>query len=269
MRPANPSSRALRPPWRWAVLGATGGLLLALLAAAPARWLGSAVRWATQERVWLQAERGTVWSGSASLGLGGGPGTRDSRSLPGRIAWRWGLSWPGLGLQLTSDCCTPQPLQWQLRLSGSGVRLELQDQQSVWPMGLLAGLGAPWNTLEAQGQLQWQSSGLRLHWQEGRLHWHGRAELLVQQLTSRLSTLQPMGSYRITLQGSEPGTTTPEIMLGTVQGPLRLQGQGQWSGQRLRFGGEAWADEGFEPALSNLLNIIGRRQGARSLLSLG
>jgi len=48
-----------------------------------------------------------------------------------------------------------------------------------------------------------------------------------------------------------------------------LQGQGQWIGSRLRFSGEARADEGAEAALSNLLNIIGRRQGARSLLSLG
>ena len=65
------------------------------------------------------------------------------------------------------------------------------------------------------------------------------------------------------------GTPTPELTLATEQGPLQLQGQGQWRGQRLRFVGEAWADEGFEPALANLLNIIGRRNGSRSLLSLG
>jgi general secretion pathway protein N len=40
-------------------------------------------------------------------------------------------------------------------------------------------------------------------------------------------------------------------------------------GQRLRFAGEARASAGHEEALSNLLNIIGRREGSRSLLSLG
>jgi len=40
-------------------------------------------------------------------------------------------------------------------------------------------------------------------------------------------------------------------------------------GQRLRFTGEASAAEGQEASFDNLLNILGRRQGARSLLSLG
>jgi general secretion pathway protein N len=59
------------------------------------------------------------------------------------------------------------------------------------------------------------------------------------------------------------------LQLSTLQGPLQLQGQGQWLGKRLQFSGEASADPGSESALSNLLNIIGRRQGTRSLLTLG
>jgi general secretion pathway protein N len=97
----------------------------------------------------------------------------------------------------------------------------------------------------------------------------GLVELQAQGLSSRLSTLKPMGSYRVQLRGTPEGTATPELQLSTLQGPLQLQGQGQWIGSRLRFSGEARADEGAESALSNLLNIIGRRQGARSLLSLG
>jgi len=50
---------------------------------------------------------------------------------------------------------------------------------------------------------------------------------------------------------------------------LLLSGQGQWQGTRLQFRGEASAVPEHAAALSNLLNIIGRRQGARSLLSLG
>ena len=84
-------------------------------------------------------------------------------------------------------------------------------------------------------------------------------------MSSRLSTLQPMGSYRLTLQGG----ATPTLALQTLQGDLQLSGSGQWVGQRLRFTGEARAAEGHEAAFDNLLNILGRRQGARSLLSLG
>lgn len=269
MRRSTLPASAPAAPWRWAVVGSALGLLLALAAGAPAHWLGSAVRWATLERVQLQAERGTVWSGSAGLVLTGGAGTQDRRSLPGRIRWQWGLVWPGLSLQVTAECCTTQPLQWRVLASGQGLNLELQDQQSQWPMGVLAGLGAPWNTLDAEGRLQWQSAGLALRWQQGALQWQGQTQLQVQDLTSRLSTLRPMGSYQIALQGMPGGTPTPALTLRTLQGPLQLQGQGQWQGQRLRFTGEASAEEGAEAALANLLNIIGRRDGSRSLLSLG
>jgi general secretion pathway protein N len=262
-----------RAPWRWALLGAAVGAVLAVLAGAPAHWLSAGVGLATGQRVQLQAERGTVWSGSATLTLTGGAGSNDRSSLPGRIHWRWGLAWPALGLQLSADCCTPQPLQWTLRLrspeQGPGLALQLQDQQSSWPMGVLAGLGAPWNTLQAQGQLQWQSTGLRLQWRQNTLLWQGATELQVLKLSSRLSTLRPMGSYRIALQSAPLGTASPELTLRTLQGPLQLKGQGLWTGQRLRFVGEATAEEGSQAALSNLLNIIGRRDGARSLLSLG
>jgi general secretion pathway protein N len=37
----------------------------------------------------------------------------------------------------------------------------------------------------------------------------------------------------------------------------------------MRFRGEARASAGAEQALANLLNIIGRRDGARSLISVG
>jgi hypothetical protein len=93
----------------------------------------------------------------------------------------------------------------------------------------------------------------------------GRAELVALRVASRLSTLRPMGSYRITLQGGSPAT----LQLATLEGNLQLSGSGQWVGSRLRFRGEARATPEREAALSNLLNIIGRRSGARSLISIG
>lgn len=265
--PSDPSVTAR--PWRWALVGAGVGLLLATALWAPARWLATAVERATHGQVQLRQPRGTVWSGDAVLTLSPDPTSAELRSLPSRLHWQWGLADWGLALQLSSACCTPEPLQWRLTRAQGQWDLSLADQTSHWPLSLLAGLGAPWNTLQAEGQLQWHSQGLRLAWQGGAPHWQGQTELQVQDLASSLSTLRPMGSYRIVLQGSEAGTATPELTLSTLSGPLRLVGQGQWLGQRLRFTGEASADEGFEAALSNLLNIIGRRDGPRSRLSLG
>ena len=256
-------------PWRWAWLGAAGGLLWATLLWAPARWLAAAVAQASHGQVQLRQAHGTVWQGDAVLTLTPGHASDEVRSLPSRLHWQWGLKGWGLTLQLSSPCCTPQPMQWHLSYRDGGLALSLADQTSTWPLALLVGLGAPWNTLQAEGALQWQSNGLRLGWQQGRLRWHGQSQLLAQDLGSRLSTLRPMGSYRVSLQGTHTGTDSPELRLETINGPLRLSGQGQWLGQRLRFQGEAQADEGFEAALSNLLNIIGRREGPRSRLSLG
>jgi len=77
--------------------------------------------------------------------------------------------------------------------------------------------------------------------------------------------LRPMGSYRLELTGGE----VPALALSTLQGPLQLTGSGQWVSQRLRFAGEASAAPDREAALANLLNIIGRRSGARSLITVG
>ena len=59
------------------------------------------------------------------------------------------------------------------------------------------------------------------------------------------------------------------LKLSTDSGALQLVGQGQWLGAGLRFQGQASAAPGSEAVLSNLLNIIGRRQGALSIISIG
>jgi general secretion pathway protein N len=59
------------------------------------------------------------------------------------------------------------------------------------------------------------------------------------------------------------------VQLATRSGPLQLSGSGEWAAGRLRFRGQASAAPGFEAVLGNLLNIIGRRQGAVSLISIG
>jgi general secretion pathway protein N len=259
----------LRPRWRHAVIGGVLGLVLAMLIWAPARWLAWGVAQASQGQVqWLDA-RGTVWAGSAQLLLSGGAGSRDPLALPGRMRWTLKPAWTGLRLGWQADCCMAQAAHLQVRLGASTLNLQVSDHPSQWPAALLTGLGAPWNTLQPEGQLQLRTEGLQLNWAQGRLQMRGLIDLNLQNLSSRLSPIKPLGSYSIALTGTPEGTPTPGLQLNTIQGPLRLSGQGQWVGQRLRFTGEASAEEGSEAALSNLLNIIGRRQGARSLLSLG
>jgi general secretion pathway protein N len=80
-----------------------------------------------------------------------------------------------------------------------------------------------------------------------------------------LSTIKPLGSYAVVIKGG----SIPSLHLSTTEGSLILSGSGQWSGNRLRFSGEASATPEREQALGNLLNIIGRRSGSRSIITLG
>ncbi len=254
-----------RAPWGWAVGGIALGLLFAVLLFAPARWLSGAVARATEGRLLLADARGTVWTGSAQLMLAGGAGSSNAVALPTRVDWRLGPRWNGVVARLSSACCTSEPVMLRLRPGWGGAQMDIADSRSEWPAALLVGLGTPWNTLQVEGDLQLSTQGLSVEWAQGRLAIAGRAELTAQRMSSRLSTLRPMGSYRITVLGG----ATPALQLDTLEGSLQLSGSGQWVGSRLRFTGEASAAPEREGALSNLLNIIGRRSGPRSIITIG
>ena len=267
--PRSSSSRALgavpRSPWGWALGGALAGLLPALVVFAPAQWLATGLDKATGGQLLLSEARGTVWNGSAQLVLTGGTASQDRTALPGRMQWTLRPTFDGARAQVQADCCTAQPLQVRLALGLSRFQVTVGDGQSRWPAALLAGLGTPWNTLQPQGQLVLQTQGLQAAWQAGRMVLDGKVQLDALDMSSRLSTLRPMGSYRLAVQGGE----VPTLNLSTLNGHLNLSGTGQWVGQRLRFAGEASAAPDREAALTNLLNIIGRRNGARSLINVG
>ena len=269
-RPAPPSQPTQRAPWGWAAAGFLLGLLVALACFAPARWLAAGVAQATGDRLLLQAPRGSVWNGSAQPVFTGGLGSRDRATLPSRLSWQLRPAAGGLRVALSASCCLPQPLALGLqpRWGGGTVRVAdtLPPAALRLPANILAGLGTPWNTLQLEGELQLSTQGLALHWQDQGLRVEGQVELMAQRMASRLSTLRPMGSYRVTING---GKAAPTLQLETLEGDLRLTGNGQWAGSRLRFAGEASAAPEREAALANLLNIIGQRRGPRSLITIG
>jgi general secretion pathway protein N len=263
-------ARSLHPvkastPWGWAAGGALLGLLLATVFFAPARWLAAAVSQASAGQVMLTDARGTVWAGSARLVLAGGADSQGSMALPGRVDWRMRPAAGGLAADVNANCCMAQALKLQTSPRWSGALLQVANHTSNWPAGLLAGLGTPWNTIQAQGRLALSTQGLSVEWASGRASMQGSVQLDALDMASRLSTLKPMGSYRLTLNGG----TVNKLQLETLEGSLQLTGSGQWVGGRLRFDGVASSTPERQDALSNLLNIIGRRVGARAIIKVG
>jgi len=265
----------MSPAARWAGAGALLGTVACLVALAPAQWLARPLATATAGRLQLHEASGTVWRGDARLVLSGGAGSRDALMLPGRVGWALGWGDGALALTLTQPCClsAPLPLRIEAGLSRLVVALPAGNDAGAgigqWPAAWLAGLGTPWNTLQPGGTLRLSSPGLRLEWVQGRARLEGAAVLDFADASSRLSTLPVLGSYRVAVQGAGAGGDVATLRLSTLEGPLRLSGEGQWTGPRLRLRGEARADAGHEAVLRNLMNLLGRRDGERVLLSIG
>jgi general secretion pathway protein N len=257
---------------RWATAGALLGGLLVLIAFAPAAWLAEALFSATDQRLLLADARGTVWHGSAVLVLTGGAGSRDASALPGRLQWSLTPEGAALALRARHVCCLNGELRLRLMPGPGRLRVELLPVQGAigqWPAAWLVGLGTPWNTMQPSGSLQLSSSGLVVERVQGRWSFSGDARLDLQAMASRLSTLEVLGSYRLSLHGDAVAGEATNVQLATTSGALQLAGSGQWGASGLRFSGQASAAAGAEAALNNLLNIIGRRQGALSLIAIG
>jgi general secretion pathway protein N len=258
---------------RWLTLGVACGALLALLAFAPAAWLAAAVTRMSGGYFMLSDARGTVWNGSAVLVLTGGEGSRDASALPGRLQWNVGTDGLALGVKLRQECCLAGEQRLRVVPGFGRLRVELLPSGSgpfgQWPAAWLSGLGTPWNTLQLSGALQLSTPGIVLESASGRWTFSGRADLELQSLASRISTLDILGSYRLTLAGDAAQKDGTSLLLTTTSGALQLNGNGQIAAGKLRFRGQASAAPGSEAALNNLLNIIGRRQGAQSVISIG
>jgi general secretion pathway protein N len=250
----------------WALAGLLLGCAMASVAYAPASALAWIINAQSHGRLQLLDARGSVWAGNAQLVLSGGAGSQSAMQLPGLVSWNNALGMGHLRSQWRMSCCTTQPVQAVLRPNWAGFEVHVQSGQARWPANLLAGWGTPWNTLGLQGELKVNVDRLKIVRTGQTLSIDGRVQAQLLDAASSMSTLRPLGSYELDIAGG----AAPSLQLRTLDGALLLQGSGQWVGGRLRFSGDAQArSPEYEAALSNLLNIIGRRDGVKSIISLG
>ena len=231
-------------------------LLLAALAVvairAPAAWVADAL--AERTRLRLVDARGTLWHGSALIGVSNG---RQTTLLPGRLEWTLtGLRSGHVWARATHPWLT-NPLELGLATSG----LRFAKGSARLPAAALAATGAPFNTVRPGGVLE-------VTWTEGILTRGGlTGELQVdwRDAQSALSQVVPLGSYRLRVAGRGG---PPSVELLTLSGPLEIRGHGTIEGSHVRFSGVATAERDMRPALDGLLGLLGMRSGDKVLLAI-
>jgi len=303
--PVEGQVRLLQRHRRLAIVGAVIGLAGGLVASLPASLIANAVASATGDQFLLAEAEGTVWSGSAIAVLTGGKDSHDASVLPTRLEWRLRPRWNGMSLHLTQDCCLAHGVDLRVRRSLDAWRVDIvgPDEQNAppaetlppaglnsadtaalagatplgqWPMGWLEGRGFPWNTIHPGGVLTLSTRNLSFAFKGG--HWRtlGSTQVEIRQASSRLTTLDTLGSYRVLIQPDpstqlQPGEGASRalVWISTLDGALLIDGRGLIGATGVRIRAEAHAATGSEAALNNLLNLIGRRNGALSVISIG
>jgi general secretion pathway protein N len=90
----------------------------------------------------------------------------------------------------------------------------------------------------------------------------GQVNVDLINLKSALSTISPLGDYRITIDLSPIST----FQVRTLKGVLEIKGQGQIRSNGIEFKGEAKALPENKESLIGLLSVLGKNQGDTTLL---
>ena len=254
---------------RWAVLLLVGAIcaVTVIVAAAPATIADALLGRASLGRVRLAQAEGSLWNGSGRLVLAGAPGSDGqadpSQGLAVPVMLRWNLRALPLLLGMVDASITLEGAGDMVRISGHPTDLRIAAGSLRLPELQLAGLGSPWNTIRPSAALalRWQSLAIR----EGILD--GTLELQLRDVASAVSAVRPLGSYRVDVRGDGRNVG---LALATLDGALRLQGQGGWDRrQGLRFEAEARAAGEHRARLESLLSLMGRREGERTMIRIG
>jgi general secretion pathway protein N len=244
--------RRLRVALPWIAVAVIANLIV-LLVMAPAAWVTPQFAKATQGHVNLVDASGSLWHGSASLMLAAGADTETATLLPGRIEWRtsfWPLFTGRVRMEMRQSEAMPDPVF----VDATPRAATLSGGSMAVPAALLAGLGAPFNTLDLQGdvRLTWTD------WRSFNRQAFGQLIVTLNDMSSRVSRVKPLGSYRVVFQAQgESGT----LDLSTTKGPLLLNGHGTLSAASTQFSGTASSTPDQADNLAGLLNLLGRPVG--------
>lgn len=189
-----PGIRRLAAAVPWAVAGGLA-TALTLVALAPAAWIAPQVARATGAHVNLVDPEGSLWHGSGTLMLAPGADQSAATLLPGRVQWTTRF-WPLLTGRVQMHMRQTDAMPDAVTLDATWRGAVLSAGSMAVPASLLAGLGTPFNTLDLQGDV-------RLGWTDWRMignNAFGQLTVTIDSMSSRVSRVKPLGSYRAVLQ---------------------------------------------------------------------
>ena len=237
------------------------GVVVLMTLCFPLRWVSSTLAQETNCKMVLSEPSGTIWEGKASLGFsdfkaGDSKTCNTPYAVIERFSWKSHCSLLNLQCSwLIQQANLAQPLV--LAINPKGVTI--QSNRAELPGIVLEGAGSPWSSLHPRGKL-------KIQWNE--LTWDsfpkGSFEIQFLEMASRISPIQPLGSYALKIQIDRE----LRFELFTLQGPLLLNGKGFLQSGKLSFQGEAAASPESLDSLIGLLTIIGLRDGAVYRLNL-
>jgi general secretion pathway protein N len=229
-------------------------LLVTLLVLAPATWLDSGLQRSTRGVIGLADARGSFWRGSGALQAilpSGDVETLES------IRWTidpWALLTARAHLVALSERDGKPVLD--ATLSASGVTVT--DMRLEAPAALLGLLSATVREAGITGRIAVKANGVHVDGQSTR----GVGDIVWSDAGSSLTSVYPLGTYRIVLQGVGTGL---DLTLFTQGGALDLTGKGRWQpGSPLSFSGTATPAPDRKKQLAPLLRIIGKETGGES-----
>ncbi len=240
-------------------------MAITMLAFCPAAWIAAAVEQQTGGRLTLGDVQGTLWRGSAFIGGAASSSDPVAPLLPGRFSWK--LSPSVLLGRVNASVENSVALSQPLEITGSLHQWQISPSSINVPADRLAALGAPLNTVQLAGQMRLSWTPLQLTRQQNDVEIAGTMHLEMNDMSSRLSSIKPLGAYDLTMDWQG---TRADITLKTIKGPMLLSGSGALVDGRLRFSGTAQAEEGQEQRLANLLNLLGQRriEGNKTIIAL-
>ena len=243
----------MKKSWLGYLFVGIAAYVIFLIVTVPATWLSWGLARITQGTVDLSEERGSLWVGRGRLVV---HYPRSASRDLGNTEWRVNPLWLPLGRLQISLKATGSQSDLSVAVGVTPKRIVLQRSHISADANMASAFYAPARLLAPKGRLQFNADDLALD----KKGLHGNAVVTWEGASSGLSSVQPLGDYRIDISGTGADAA---LKLTTLRGDLQLSGTGRWqlleTGD-LQFNGIA-RPKSRGQELQSLLNLLGRDQG--------